>query len=164
LLDQRVAARALQNFKTGFPLAGAHAERGALGTALRGLQESRVARLAGDLFLPLTAFAGARDAFTGGGYDGAGGVATRVLGGAGALGGIALLAGVANPIGATVAGAAVLAYGAWSVGNTIYDHRQQIAEGFDAAKDWAPKRLSDLGGAVESQGKKVLSSVSFGLL
>lgn len=163
-LDQRLAQRALEQFKTGFPKAGAHAERGALGTALRGLQESRAARLAGKVALPLTVGSGLVDAATGGGYTGARGVATRVFGGAGALGGIALLAGVTGPVGVAVAGGAVLAYGAWSVGNTIYDHRDDIAEGFRAAKDWAGERLSDVGDAVAGGSKKVLSTVSFGLL
>lgn len=164
LLDQRLAVRALEKFKTGFPLAGAHAERGVLGTALRGLQESRVARLAGRAALPLTVLSGGHDVITGGGYDGARGVATRAFGAAGALGGAALLLGVANPIGATVAGAAVLGYGAWSLGNMVYDHRAEIAESFVAAKDWAGKRLSDIGESVADQAKKVRSTVSFGLL
>ena len=163
LLDQRLAQRALEQFKTGFPKAGAHAQRGAFGTALRGLQESRAARLAGRAFLPLTVLSGARDVVTGGGYDGARGVATRAFGAAGAAGGVALLIGVANPVGATIAGAAVLGYGAWTVGNMIYDHREEIAASFNTAKDWAGERLSNVGDAVADGGRKVLSTVSFGL-
>ena len=75
-----------------------------------------------------------------------------------------LLLGVANPVGITVAGAAVLGYGAWTLGNMIYDNRAEIAESFNAAKDWAGERLSDAGDYVADQGKKLLSSVSFGLL
>ena len=164
LLDDRLAQRALQRFKEGFPKTGAHAQRGAIGTALRGLQESRVARLAGKAFLPLTAVSGIADVVTGGGYDGARGAATRAFGAAGALGAGALLLGVANPVGITVAGAAVLGYGAWTLGNMIYDNRAEIAESFNAAKDWAGERLSDAGDYVADKGKKLLSSVSFGLL
>ena len=51
LLDDRLAQRALQRLKEGYPKTGAHAQRDAIGTALRGLQESRVARLAGKAFL-----------------------------------------------------------------------------------------------------------------
>ena len=91
-------------------------------------------------------------------------MATQAFGAAGAAGGVALLLGVANPVGATIAGAAVLGYGAWTVGNMIYDHRAEIAESFNTAKDWAGERLSDAGDFVADQGKKVLSTVSFGLL
>ena len=159
--NQQMAARTLQQFRTGFPKAGAHLQRGALGTAMRGLGNSRAAQLAGKAFLPLTVVTGGVDAFTGGGYGGVRGGITRGLGAAGAIGATALMF---TPVGATAAGAAVLAYGAWKVGNLVYDHRAEIAEGFNAAKDWAGRTLSGIGDSVADSGKKVLSSVSFGLL
>jgi hypothetical protein len=163
-MNARLAQRALQFFKEGFPKAGAHAERGAIGSALRALGESRAARLAGKAFLPLTVATGLYDAYTGGGYGGVRGGITRGLGLAGAAGAGALLFATLNPVGLTVAGGAVLAYGAWTAGNAIWDHRAEIAEGVNTAKDWAGDRLSDAGNLAKEGGKKLLSGVSFGLL
>lgn len=84
-------------------------------------------RLLGKAFLPLTALTGVVDVFTGGGYDGWRGWATRGFGLAGAAGAVTLLVGGAAlvasaPVTATVAAVAVTAYGLWSAGNYVYDH------------------------------------------
>lgn len=92
---------------------------------------------AGKAFLPVTLFTGIGDVLSGGGYDGWRDPVTRVLGGAGAAGAGALLfAGAAlGPVGLAVAAGAVLAYGAWSLGNALYDHRQQIGAFLGRARD-----------------------------
>ena len=153
----------------------------------RFLVGAKQAKLLGKVFLPVTVATGAMDALTGGGYDGARGWATRGFGLAGAGGATALLASSAGlvalgPVGLGVAGGAVLAYGAWSAGNYIWDHREQIAEfasnaagwvgdratdvynttteAVSDAKDWAEDRLSDAKDTAES----VVDTVSFGLL
>ncbi|MGH8777011.1 MAG: hypothetical protein ACRDWI_18305 [Jiangellaceae bacterium] len=82
-------------------------------------------QVAGRVFLPATIVGGVVDAGTGGGYDGGRGVATRALGAAGAAGAVGVLA-LTNPVGLTVAGGAVLAYGAWSLGNLAWDNRRAI--------------------------------------
>ena len=102
---------------------------------------------AGKVFLPLTIATGAIDAVTGGGYDGARGWATRGFGLAGAAGATALMTGVlaSNPVGWAIAGGAVLAYGAWSAGNYVYDHWDDITEFAGNAVDWTGDRISDVG-------------------
>lgn len=160
------------------------AENGGFARFLLG---SRAASIAGKAFLPLTVATGAMDAVTGGGYDGARGWATRGFGLAGAAGGGALLASSAGlialgPVGAGIAGAAVLGYGAWTLGNYVYDHWDDIErfgsnavewtgdrlsdayDGASAAVDWAGDRLSDAGDALEDAGASTLHTVSFGLL
>jgi len=170
LRNMRTADAALAEFKAGKPNGG----------ALRFLMGSRAAGIAGKAFLPLTVATGAMDAVTGGGYDGARGWATRGFGAAGAIGAGTLLASSAGlialgPVGLGVAGAAVLGYGAWSAGNFIWDHREQIGEfvgdaaswtgdRLSDAKDWADDRLSDAGEAIQDVGKKAVSTLSFGLL
>ena len=89
----------------------------------------------GRAFLPLTFLGGISDAVTGGGYDGARGAVTRVAGAAGAAGALALGAtylGLAalGPVGVGIAAAAVIGYGLWSLGNLVYDHREQIGAFF----------------------------------
>lgn len=157
------------------------------GGLARFLIGSRAARLAGKAFLPLTVATGAMDAVTGGGYDGTRGWATRGFGLAGAAGGGALLASSAGlialgPVGVGVAGAAVLGYGAWTLGNAVYDHWDDItefggraldwtgdrigdvADAAGDAADWAGDRLSDAGNAVKDVGGSALHTVSLGLL
>jgi hypothetical protein len=96
---------------------------------------------AGKAFLPLTVVSGAADVVTGGGYEGWRDPATRVAGAAGAAGAGALLISASpflftlGPVGVAVAGAAVLAYGAWSIGNFVYDNRKAIAAFGDKVKD-----------------------------
>ena len=90
-------------------------------------------RLVGKAFLPLTALTGVIDVFTGGGYDGWRGWATRGFGLAGAAGAATLLLGGAAlvasaPITATVAAVAVAGYGLWTAGNFVYDHRGTIRD------------------------------------
>ena len=148
---------------------------------------SSAARAFGKAFVPLTVATGAMDAFTGGGYDGARGWATRGFGAAGAVGGGALLASSAGlialgPVGGAIAAGAVLGYGAWTLGNYVYDNWDSIEQfGSDAvnwtgdrisdaagavndAKDWAGDRLSDAGETAKDVGSSVLSTASFGLL
>lgn len=90
-------------------------------------------RLMGKAFLPLTALSGAVDVFTGGGYDGWRGWATRGFGLAGAAGAATLLLGGAAmvasaPVTATVAAVAVTAYGLWSAGSYVVDHWSTIRD------------------------------------
>ena len=84
-------------------------------------------KLLGKAFLPLTAITGVVDVFTGGGYEGWRGWATRGFGLAGAAGAATLLLGGAAlvasaPVTATVAAVAVTAYGLWSAGNYVVDN------------------------------------------
>jgi uncharacterized protein YukE len=101
---------------------------------------------AGRAFLPLTVATGLMDTVTGGGYDGARGWATRGFGLAGAAGAGAIMLGVATgPVGLAVAGGAVLAYGAWSLGNYVYDHWDDISDFAGRAADWTGDRVADVG-------------------
>jgi hypothetical protein len=148
---------------------------------------SKAAKIAGKAFLPLTVATGLLDAATGGGYDGARGWATRGFGLAGAAGGGALLASSAGllalgPVGAGIAGAAVLGYGVWTLGNAVYDNWDNITEfggkaldwtgdrladageGISKATDWAGDRLSDAGEGLKDIGKGAVKTLSFGLL
>ncbi|MFI2753740.1 hypothetical protein ACGIF2_09925 [Cellulomonas sp. P22] len=107
------------------------------GGILRFVIGSKAATAVGKIFLPLTVVTGGIDAITGGGYEGARGWATRGFGAAGALGAGALIASGAGlialgPVGLAVAGAAVLAYGAWSVGNLVWDNREAIGNFFQS--------------------------------
>jgi len=107
--------------------------------------------VAGKAFLPLTVVSGLGDVVTGGGYTGARGWATRGFGLAGAGGAVAVLAmamAMANSVGIAVGGAAVLAYGAWSLGNFVYNHRQEIGRFASSAASWTGDRLGDAGAAV----------------
>jgi len=153
----------------------------------RFLMGSSLARGLGKAFLPATVATGAIDAVTGGGYDGARGWATRGFGLAGAAGGGALLASSAGlvalgPVGVGIAGAAVLGYGAWSLGNYVYDNWDNITEFGSNAVNWTGDRISDAAGAVNDAtdwagdklsdaadtakdiGSSALSTASFGLL
>lgn len=90
-------------------------------------------KLLGKAFLPLTAITGVVDVFTGGGYDGWRGWATRGFGLAGAAGAATLLIGGAAlvasaPVTATVAAVAVAGYGLWSAGNYVYDNWGTIVD------------------------------------
>jgi hypothetical protein len=159
----------------------------ATGGLARFLIGTRAAQLAGRAFVPLTVITGAADAFTGGGYEGARGWATQGFGVAGAVGGSALLASSAGlialgPVGLGIAGAAVLGYGAWSLGNYVYDHWDDITEfggaaldwtgdrlgdvsdAASAATEWAGDRLEDAGDTLKDVGSSALDTVSFGLL
>ena len=48
-----------------------------------------------------------------------------------------------GPVGLGIAGAAVLGYGAWSAGNYLWDHRQQIADFTTGAANWVGDTASD---------------------
>ncbi|HEY0215423.1 MAG TPA: hypothetical protein VGC57_03410 [Cellulomonas sp.] len=159
------------------------------GGILRFVVGSRAATLLGKAFLPLTVVTGLADVVTGGGYEGARGWATRGFGLAGAGGAVALLGATAlglGPVGIAVAGAAVLAYGAWSVGNLIWDNREAIGDfvssaaghvkdaavgawnattdAVSSATDWAGEQLDKAKDTVSDFGKGALDVLSFGLL
>ncbi|WP_028051142.1 WXG100 family type VII secretion target [Cellulomonas sp. URHD0024] len=151
---------------------------------------ARAAGLVGKVFLPLTIVSAGVDVVTGGGYDGARGWATRGFAVAGGVGAGLLLFATLTPVGAAVAGAAVLAYGAWTLGNYVWDNREaigsffssvggHIADGASAAwnatsdavssaTDWAHDRLSDaassVGDTLSNVGKGALKVASFGFL
>lgn len=157
----------------------------------RFLVGAKQAKVLGRAFLPVTFATGLLDVVNGGGYDGARAWATRGFGAAGVVGSGALMlagAGVLSlgPVGLGVAGAAVLGYGAWSAGNYLWDHRQQIAdfaenaanwvgdkatsayhatrEALGDATDWAADKLSEAADTAKDLGKSALDTVSFGLL
>lgn len=171
------ADAALDRFRFGKP------DGGVVGKVTR---SPAVGRALGKLFLPLTVVTGIVDLRTGGGYDGARGAATRGLGLVGAAGAGALLAsspliGILslNPVGAAVAGAAVLGYAAWSLGNLVYDNREAIGsflssaastakdlalDAGSAARAWASSRISTVTGSVSDLGTGALRVLSLGLL
>ncbi|WP_454049479.1 hypothetical protein [Cellulomonas sp. Marseille-Q8402] len=169
---QARAAGALKEFRFG------RTGGGVLGKVVG----SRAAGLVGKAFLPVTIVTGLVDVRTGGGYTGARGWATRGFGAAGAAGAAGVLL-LSNPVGITVAGAAVLAYGAWSLGNLVWDNREAIGSFLtsardrvvdvagevwdrtrDAAVDWAGNQLGKVSDAVSDFGKGALSVLSFGAL
>ncbi|HET8600215.1 MAG TPA: hypothetical protein VFL99_07805 [Segeticoccus sp.] len=84
-------------------------------------------RVAGRAFLPLTVKDGVADVVTGGGYQDWREPATRVMGGVGAASALTLLVASGGTV-AVVAGAGLLAYSAWKLGNAAWDHRHEIAE------------------------------------
>jgi hypothetical protein len=158
---------------------------------LLGPQAASAMRVAGKAFLPLTVLTGLADTVTGGGYDGARGWATRGFGLAGAAGAGTLIAVgtgalALGPVGLAVAGGAVLAYGAWSVGNLIWDNREAIGDfvstagkavwdgattawnattdAVSDAADWAGDQVDKAKDAVSDFGKGALSVLSGGLL
>jgi len=140
--------------------------------------------VAGKAFLPLTLVSGLADIRTGGGYEGWRDPATRVAGATGVAGATALLISASpflftlGPVGFAVAGAAVLAYGAWSIGNFVYDHRKAIAafggkvrdgvvrgvelqvEAARATVNAAKDVLATGAGAVGDAGKKVVDVIT----
>ncbi|MBO1752816.1 hypothetical protein J4G33_13465 [Actinotalea sp. BY-33] len=155
----RQAAEHLRTFQFGKPLGGLAARVPGLATA---------ARVAGKAFLPLTVVTGGIDAVTGGGYEGGRGATTRVLGVAGAGGALALgAAGLGlvalGPVGLAVAGGAVLAYGAWSLGNLVYDNWGEITDFTSRAAGWVGDKVSSaaswtgdrLGDAADWAGDRV---------
>lgn len=137
-LAGRAGAQALQEFQFG--------RAGGLLSRIPGL--GAISNVAGKAFLPLTVATGLYDTWTGGGYDGARGVATRVAGAAGAVGAGALIASSAGlialgPVGLGIAGAAVIGYGVWSLGNYVYDHWGEISDFAGNAASWVGDRASD---------------------
>jgi hypothetical protein len=102
------------------------------GSVRPGAPLAGVRRVLGRVFLPATAVLGVLDAGTGGGYEGARGTAARLLGAAGAAGAVGVVA-LSNPVGLTIAGGAVLAYGAWSLGNLAWDNRRAVGSFFRRA-------------------------------
>lgn len=129
--------------------------------------ESGLARAAalkgvvGKLALPLTVVTGVYDLWTGGGDKGAHGVATRIAGGTGALGaGTLLLAGSAlGPVGLAVAGAAVVGYGLYSLGNMIYKNREAIGHAISSGYHAV---ASGVQAAVDTERKVVEGAVHVG--
>lgn len=81
----------------------------------------------------VAALSGAKDAITGGGYRGTRGTVTRVLGAAGTVGtavttAVSLGALACPPVGIAVAAGAATLYGAWSLGNALYDNHATISK------------------------------------
>jgi uncharacterized protein YukE len=175
------ADAAMEIFKNGKPVNPNIAR-------LVGPQATGALRIAGKAFLPLTLATGLVDVATGGGYEGARGWATRGFGLAGVGGAGALLAAGAlglGPVGLAVAGGAVLAYGAWSLGNLVWDNREAIGDFLGSAgktvwnagatavdwtkdavsdaADWAGEQVNKAKDAVADFGKGALDVVSFGL-
>jgi len=129
-------------------LAGTRSLDDALRAFTHGTASHPVLKGAGRLFLPSTLASGAVDAATGGGYDGARGWASRGFGVAGAVGSGALLAGsfslvALTPVGAGIAGVAVLSYGAWTAGNYVVDHWDQVEDLSEAAVAWTGEQTAD---------------------
>lgn len=125
----------------------------ALRAFTHGTSRSLVGRVAGRAFLPATVATGTSDAWTGAGHDGARGWATRGFGAAGAVGAGALIGSsvglvALGPAGITVAGGAVLAYGAWTAGNYLVDHWEQVEDLHDAAASWATAEAHAMAGDV----------------
>jgi hypothetical protein len=162
MLRNKAAEQAMEDFKFGKSGAGI------IGTVLSkvGASDGALAKVAsfkgvlGKVALPLTVVTGVIDVFTGGGYHGGRGVATRVLGGVGALGAGALLASsmgliALGPVGLAIAGVAVLAYAAWSLGNVIWDHRQAIAHAATVAWDATVSAVSAGAHAVDDAAHAV---------
>lgn len=85
-------------------------------------------RVAARAFLPLTVKDGVTDVVTGGGYHDWREPVTRVMGGVGAASALTLMVVGSGGTLAAVAGAALVAYSAWKLGNTVWDHRREIAE------------------------------------
>lgn len=152
---------------------------------------SRAASIVGRAFVPTMIATGVRDAATGGGYDGARGWAARAFGLGGAMGAAALIGAstgllVLGPVGVVIAGAAVLAYGAWSLGDLVWDHREEIGAFLTAAGgavrdtaatawnatngavsdavDWAGSQIGKVTDSVSDLGKGALHVLSFGAL
>ena len=85
-----------------------------------------VERLAGPVGAVMTVADAGRRVVDGGGYDGARGGVTRVLGGAAVIG--VPLTFVSLPVVAMAGAVAVGTYSAWMAGNWVYDNRHRIVE------------------------------------
>jgi uncharacterized protein YukE len=178
----------LRNFDAADDALRAFKNGPANGGVLRFVMGSRAAGLVGKAFLPVTIATGAVDVVTGGGYEGARGWATRgfALGGVAGAGTLLLAGSALGPVGVAVAGGAVLAYGAWSLGNMIWDNREAIGDFVSSAAghvadaastawnattgavsdavDWAGDTVRDAGENLRDLGKGALDVLSFGLL
>lgn len=125
---------------------------------------SKAKGLMGKAFMPITAISGAVDMITGGGDTGAHGVATRVMGGLGFGGGAvmtAVMLGAPIPgVGEVIAGGAVLAYGAYSLGNFVYKNREAIWHGIKSGAQWVGHTASNVYHAVSDTVSSTVSSVS----
>lgn len=113
----------------------------------------------GRFLLPLTVWNGVQDAVTGHGYSGWREWGARGFGAIGAASAGVLIAGavgiVSAPVVLTAAGIGAVAYSAWSLGNTVYDNRQQIgdflsrvAHGTWAPDGWARTQVDQIGDRV----------------
>ncbi|MBW3087073.1 hypothetical protein KEM60_03303 [Austwickia sp. TVS 96-490-7B] len=83
-------------------------------------------KFAGVVGAGLNVYSGLKDMYDGGGYSGARGTVTKVMGGVGVASGLGVLL-CSNPVGWGIAATGATAYALWGIGNTIYDHKDQIA-------------------------------------
>lgn len=94
----------------------------------------------GRFFLPLTIATGVSDVLTGHGYSGLREWGSRGFGAVGAASATVLLGGalglVSAPALLTAAGIGATFYSAWSLGNFVYDHRQQMGDFVSRAVSW----------------------------
>lgn len=100
-----------------------------------GTASNPVLKVLGRASLPLTVVTGVQDVATGGVHDGARGWATRGFGAAGVVG-AGMVMTAATPALVVVGGTAVLAYGAWSAGNEVVDHWDQVEDSAGAVGEW----------------------------
>jgi hypothetical protein len=106
-----------------------------------GTARNPVLKVAGRASMPLTVASGLEDVVSGGGYNGARGWATRGFGAAGAAGAVMVM--TAAPALVVVGGTAVIAYGAWTAGNYVVDHWDQVSDAGAAAGDWVVDEATD---------------------
>lgn len=96
------------------------------------------------------------------------GVGDRAMGGiAVAAGGtqLAMWAGVltlSGPVGPAVIGGALAATAAWTAGNFIWDHREQISHALETAGDWVGDRASDAGNWVGDRASDAAEGIAGG--
>ncbi len=97
-------------------------------------------------------------------HDGWRGAADRVMGGVAVLAGGAQLAAMAGlltlgPVGAGIVAGALIVTAAWTVGNLVWDHREQIGHAMETAGKW----VADQAGRAVDGAKKVGSKIASGI-
>jgi len=97
-------------------------------------------------------------------HDGWRGAGDRVMGGAAVLAGgaqLAMMAGLLTlgPVGAGIVAGALIVTAAWTVGNLVWDHREQIGHALETAGNW----VGDQAGKAVDGAKKVGSKIASGI-
>jgi hypothetical protein len=97
-------------------------------------------------------------------HDGWRGAGDRVMGGVAVLAGgaqLAVMAGLLTlgPVGAGVVAGALIVTAAWTLGNVVWDHREQIGHALETAGKW----VGDQAGKAVEGVKKVGSKIASGL-